>query len=391
MTRSQNDRLTELENEQTRMREVTRIRAEQAEHGGKLSEIIASLAVLTRAMVPPVTPKKAADDVGRIPATELHGEGVLSNPTITLLPSFDGGDPIGWIARVEQQFELHNTLPEKKVAAAMVAMEGGALYWVTWLRSRKPGISWEDFKQALVARFDSQHQGNRFERLSGVKQTEFVEDCNILFVQLASQVPGLTDDHYLGYYMSGLKETIRSSLRLLRPNNLEMAMELAREVEHNLSVQRGEKGSLNYHSSGVRSSSLSMAHTSSPLTAIGGSLQGSEGSFAKDSGQPPGTKSGLPGQPTTRSQFTRLAPKEFAELRVKGLCFRCDCPFKQLGVMIAEEDEELDLKQHEFCEITGQERVQEREEGYFSGKRRRIFFSLSMTGNFSSRSASFQP
>ncbi|CAH9136459.1 unnamed protein product [Cuscuta epithymum] len=389
MTRSQNDRLTELENEQTRMREeVTRIRAEQAEHGGKLSEIIASLAALTQAMVPPVTPKKAADGVGRIPATELHGEGVLSNPTITLLPSFDGGDPIGWIARVEQQFELHNTLPEKKVVAVMVAMEGGALYWVTWLRSRRPGMTWADFKQALVDRFDSRFQGNKYERLSGVRQIGSIEDYNILFVQLASQVLGLPDEHYLGYYMSGLKEIIRSSLRLLRPNNLEMAMELACEVEYNLSVQSGESGSLNYHSSGVRSSSLLRANTGSPLTAIGGSLQGSEGSFAKDSGQPPGMKSGLSGQPTTRSQFTRLPP---AELRAKGLCFRCkkpftpthDCPFKQLRVMITEEDEELDLKQHEFCEITGQEKVPEREEGYFP--------VYTMSGNFSSRSASFQP
>ncbi|CAH9082161.1 unnamed protein product [Cuscuta epithymum] len=146
-------------------------------------------------------------------------------------------------------------------------MEGAALYWVTWLKGRKPNMSWEEFKQALVARFDFRYQGNRFERLSGVKQIGQVEDYNTLFVQLASQVPGLTDDHYLGYYMSRLKETIRSSLRLLRPENLETAMELARDIEHNLSVQSGESGSLNYHSSGVRSSSFVRANTGPPLTA----------------------------------------------------------------------------------------------------------------------------
>ncbi|CAH9142223.1 unnamed protein product [Cuscuta epithymum] len=406
MTRSQSDRLIELETEQNRMgEEQVRLSAEQArmaeeqkrmnhtleEHGTKLAEIAKSLAALTKALVPPGTPEATKPGIGAI-ITPATGDGLLPNPVPTLLPTllpaFDGADPIGWIARTEQQFELLGTLPEKKVVAAVVAMEVGALYWVTWLKARRPGITWEDFKQSLVSRFDSRFQGNQFERLSGVKQIGQVEDYNTLFVQLASQVPGLTDDHYLGYYMSGLKETIRSSLRLLRPNNLEMAMELAREVEHNLSVQSGGGGSLNYHSSGVRSSSLLRANTGFPLT---GSLQGSEGNFLKDSGQPPGTKSGMSGQPTTRSQFTRLPPKEFAELRAKGLCFRCkkpftpthDCPFKQLRVMIAEEDEELDLKQHEFCEITGQEKVPEREEGYFP--------VYTMSGNFSSRSASFQP
>ncbi|CAH9145977.1 unnamed protein product [Cuscuta epithymum] len=391
MTRSQNDRLTELETEQHRMgEEVGRLGAELADHGAKLTEIAASLAALTQALVPPKSPVAAAAGVGSALISPTV-EGVLHNPAPTLLPAFDGTDPIGWIARVEQQFELIGTLPDKKVAAAVVSMEGGALYWVTWLKARKPGMTWEEFKQALIARFDSRFQGNRFERLSGIKQLGTMEEYNDLFVQLASQVPGLTDDHYLGYYMSGLNEAIRSSLRLFRPHNLETAMELARDVEHNLSIQSGKSGSPYYTSSGVRPNSFLMPITRPPLTASGGSIQEENNSFSKDSGQPPGMKSGLSRQLTTRPQFTRLPPKELAELRAKGLCFRCkkpftpghDCPFKQLRVMIAEEDEELDLQQHEYCEITGQERVQEGEEGYFP--------VYSMARNFNTHSASFQP
>lgn len=54
-----------------------------------------------------------------------------------------------------------------KVASAVVAMDGLALYWLTWLRAWKPGMSGEEFTQALVARFDTRFKGSRFEWLSG--------------------------------------------------------------------------------------------------------------------------------------------------------------------------------------------------------------------------------
>ncbi|CAH9105019.1 unnamed protein product [Cuscuta epithymum] len=338
-------------------------------------------------MVPPAkSPSVTVEsDSSAHVATVFPDDGGTRSASTTLLPSFDGEDPIGWLTRVEQQLELNRTPPHRQVGRGCPLL--GDLV---------EGAQTRHDLGRLVARFDSRFQGNQFERLAGAKQIGLVEDYNTLFVQLASQVLGLSDDRYLGYFMNGLKESICSSLHLFRPGNLEEAMKLARNVEHNLSVQNGGSGSPNYIPAGVRSNNFLMSNPSPPLTASGGNLQGSSGSFPKDSGQHPGTMSGLSGQPATRSQFTRLPPKEFAELRAKGLCSMCkkpftpghDCPFKQLWVMIAEEYE-LDLQQHEYCEITGQEKVlkgqgsPEGDEGYFS--------VYSMAGNFSSRSARFQP
>lgn len=56
---------------------------------------------------------------------------------------------------------------------------------------------------------------------------------------MACQVPGLGDEHYLGLFMKGLEESIRCQLRLLRPANLETAMELARDVEDSLKIAAG--------------------------------------------------------------------------------------------------------------------------------------------------------
>ncbi|KAG8371782.1 hypothetical protein BUALT_Bualt13G0124000 [Buddleja alternifolia] len=46
-------------------------------------------------------------------------------------------DPLGWLARAEQQFEIHRVLHESKVQVAMVAMEGSAFNWFQWLRHRQ--------------------------------------------------------------------------------------------------------------------------------------------------------------------------------------------------------------------------------------------------------------
>lgn len=111
---------------------------------------------------------------------------------------------------------------------------------------------------------------------------------------------------------------------------------------------------------------------------------------------PPETDSGLSGQSTARSRLTRLPPKVLEELRANGLCFRCkkpftpghDCPFKQLWVMVAKEDEELDLQQYEYCEVTGLEVVQEAQGG--SNGEEGDFPVYSMAGIFCPRTMRIQ-
>ncbi|CAH9085014.1 unnamed protein product [Cuscuta epithymum] len=165
MTRTQNERLAELEAEQALVNQKLDSQGEkldvlarkQEEQAARLAEIAESLAAIAKAMVPPAKSPSTTIESGSSAhiATAFTDEGGPRSASTTLLPSFDGEDPIGWLARVEQQFELNRTPPDRQIAAARVSMEGAALYWVTWLKARKPGISWEEFKQALVARFDS--------------------------------------------------------------------------------------------------------------------------------------------------------------------------------------------------------------------------------------------
>ncbi|KAG6407185.1 hypothetical protein SASPL_130169 [Salvia splendens] len=285
------------------------------------------------------------------------------------LPSFDGMDPIGWLARANQQFEITGTATESRVAAAVVAMEGPALYWMTWLRSRKPSLTWKEFSEALVSRFDTRFQGDAFERLADIKQIKGVEDYVNLFVQLSSQVPGLTDAHYLGYFMKGLKDPIRGFLRLFRPTELESAMELARDVEDNLAIQGGGRTSLNWNNSTPRRSGWSRSGSMAWTDSIGRPSQNFTSSNSR-----PGEKSSMSRaseamQHPQRPRFTRISSQELAELKAKGLCFRCrkpyspghECSLKQLRVMITE-GEKIDLQQYEFYQPTGLEEMNEEHE-----------------------------
>ncbi|CAK7352532.1 unnamed protein product [Dovyalis caffra] len=48
---------------------------------------------------------------------------------------------------------------------------------------------------------------------------------------MATQVPGLSEAHYLGYFMNGLIDIIRSGLRIHDLGNPSKAMDLARFIE----------------------------------------------------------------------------------------------------------------------------------------------------------------
>lgn len=58
----------------------------------------------------------------------------------TDMPVFDGIDPVGWVARAEQFFELHRIPPTDQVAQAFVGMQGHPLHWLRFIRHRNPHL-----------------------------------------------------------------------------------------------------------------------------------------------------------------------------------------------------------------------------------------------------------
>ncbi|KAL5192892.1 hypothetical protein HKD37_20G055210 [Glycine soja] len=56
------------------------------------------------------------------------------------LPTFEGSDPLGWVARAERFFKVQQIKPTEKLRLAFISMEGKA-------KSKNP--SWDKFATAL--------------------------------------------------------------------------------------------------------------------------------------------------------------------------------------------------------------------------------------------------
>lgn len=83
------------------------------------------------------------------------------------MPTFDGTDLIGWIARAEQHFEIQGTLEELKIFLAPVSMEGVPLHWLRWLRQKNPQLSWNLLKEKLMQRYTNDISENPNKHLNG--------------------------------------------------------------------------------------------------------------------------------------------------------------------------------------------------------------------------------
>ncbi|KAJ0008031.1 hypothetical protein Pint_30812 [Pistacia integerrima] len=64
-------------------------------------------------------------------------------------PKFNGEDPSGWVYRVNQFFNYHQTNPHHRVLLASFHMEGKALVWFQDIKAAGGISSWEGFVRAL--------------------------------------------------------------------------------------------------------------------------------------------------------------------------------------------------------------------------------------------------
>nr|KYP39109.1 hypothetical protein KK1_039592 [Cajanus cajan] len=62
-----------------------------------------------------------------------------------VLPTFEGSDPLGWLARAEKFFEVHQVKSSERLRVAFISMEGKACQWFQYWRNQAKHPSWEDF------------------------------------------------------------------------------------------------------------------------------------------------------------------------------------------------------------------------------------------------------
>ena len=281
------------------------------------------------------------------------------------MPIFSGEDPLGWVFRMERYFKIGKIDDKERLDAAILGLENRALNWFQWREVRAPILSWEEFKQELLARFHSAQDGSSYEMIMALKQLESVAEYIEKFEQLSSSIGTCEEEMLRAAFLNGLKLEIKADLRLMKLTTLAELMDMSLKLEERDLIKTQMWGSTRNGLSKdwVESyeSSYKTHYFSNPTRVCNNS------EYAK-SANPSTLKSStvIPTSETKKSEddiktvasssFTnRSVPRKFTDAEIErrrelGLCFKCDekyypghrCKKKQLQVLIL--SEELDEK-----------------------------------------------
>lgn len=147
------------------------------------------------------------------------------------LPSFEGSDPLGWIARAEKFFEVQKRRPLEKLLLAFISMEGMTVHWFQFWRQKSKNPTWESLTMALKWRFGGLGRGMVYEKLASLRQTGTVEEYVQEFELLVVQAANTSEDRILGYFLAGLRQDIQGQVHPHDTEDVLRAMEVARDVE----------------------------------------------------------------------------------------------------------------------------------------------------------------
>ncbi|KAD6119041.1 hypothetical protein E3N88_10312 [Mikania micrantha] len=121
-------------------------------------------------------------------------------------PTYSDGDLRGWILKAEKYFRYYHIPDEEKVDVASMHLEGDAL-----------------------------------DLFSCLKQTGTVQEYRQEFAKRSSRVTNWPDHCLLGVFLNGLKEELKSDVRIHKPRTVYKAMSLALEFESKASHVRSSR------------------------------------------------------------------------------------------------------------------------------------------------------
>jgi len=129
------------------------------------------------------------------------------------VPRFDGTKPLGWIFKINQYFEYHNTPDKDRLTIASFYMEGRALAWFQYMTNNAQFTSWATLLQALQTRFVPSQYDDPTRTLFKLTQTGTFVEYMSEFEDLANRIIGLSPPFLLAYFISGLSPEIRREVQ----------------------------------------------------------------------------------------------------------------------------------------------------------------------------------
>lgn len=143
---------------------------------------------------------------------------------------FSGGDPVEWLNKADQYFELYQIPDERKLSNATMHLAGKASDQWYMFKHEFPN-SWHGLSYLLMREFAGFNRADYQASLAKMSQTGSVEQYMEQFTRLSRRAPGFSQELLLSCFVGGLKDDIRIDVKSQKPRTLYEACELTKVFE----------------------------------------------------------------------------------------------------------------------------------------------------------------
>lgn len=136
--------------------------------------------------------------------------------------------------KAEKYSRYYQISEELKVDIATKYLEGDALDLFSWINRKRILLYWEEFVKALQGSFRAAKFRYPDEYLCNIKQTGTTQEYRQELAKRSAWVTNWPDHCLLGLFLNGLKEELKTHVRIQKPRSICKAMSLALEYESKL-------------------------------------------------------------------------------------------------------------------------------------------------------------
>ncbi|XP_052201138.1 uncharacterized protein LOC127807380 [Diospyros lotus] len=108
-------------------------------------------------------------------------------------------------------------------------------WYQNWKQAEGPWVSWRTFAEELCGRFGEKNMTDMVEEFNKLRQQGSIEDYLRRFEELRAVIgiahPSLSETYFVSSFISGLKDDMRSVVKMLAPATVKQAAEKARLQE----------------------------------------------------------------------------------------------------------------------------------------------------------------
>lgn len=152
---------------------------------------------------------------------------------------------------------MNSVLEHEKVMLAALHLEGKAGNWYMDYLEGRDHIGWGRFTEMVVERFSEEDGEEIVEIFNNLKHKGTVEEYRLKFEELKANLVQLNmhwpEEYIVRCFIIGLKEKLKSTVKMLRPRDLSQAVIIAKHKENSSKqVQNDIDSSLKHTTANLR-------------------------------------------------------------------------------------------------------------------------------------------